>query len=56
MSPKKSLVQSSCQYDVTSCFNDFQNGAQCCMLKIENFSRIFRAVYIYLSVLIFSFL
>ena len=21
---------SSCQYDVKSCFNDFQNGARCC--------------------------
>ena len=56
MSPRKLPVQSSCQFDVTSCFNDFQNGAQCWMLKIENFSCIFGAVYLYLSVLIFSFL
>ena len=28
LSPRKSVVQSACQYDVTSCFSDFQNGEQ----------------------------
>ena len=28
MSPKKSVVQSACQYDVTSHVSDFQNGEQ----------------------------
>ena len=28
MSPKKSVVQSACQYDVTSRVSDFQNGEQ----------------------------
>ena len=28
VSPRKSLVQSACQYDVTSRVSDFQNGEQ----------------------------
>ena len=28
MSPRKSVVQSACQYDVTSRVSDFQNGEQ----------------------------
>ena len=28
MSPRKSVVQSACQYEVTSCVSNFQNGEQ----------------------------
>ena len=29
MSPRKSVVQFACQYDVTSRLSDFQNGEKC---------------------------
>ena len=28
VSPRKSVIQSACQYDVTSSVSDFQNGEQ----------------------------
>ena len=35
MSPRKSVVQSACQYDVTSRVGDFQNGEQSVHRKDE---------------------
>ena len=43
MSPRKSVVQSACQYDVTSLVSDFQNGEQSIhRLHHRNARRIFQ--------------
>ena len=42
VSPRKSVVQSACQCDVTSHVSDFQNGEQCSskrQIKISILSR-----------------
>ena len=41
MSPRKSVVQSACQYHVTSRVSDFQNGEQSDQVIIEETDKNF---------------
>ena len=41
VSPRKSVVQSACQYDVTSRVSDFQNGEQSDQVIIEETDKNF---------------
>ena len=55
VSPRKSVVQSPCQYDVTSCVSNFQNGEQSVhrMKRIEILSRKYCSDFLDLKILRF---
>ena len=50
MSPRKSVVQSACQYDVTSRVSDFQNGEQSVHRRDKNFDFITEILFRFLGI------